>query len=32
MRKIYGPIKGSLRIRTNEEMDLLIKHGVQLVI
>jgi hypothetical protein len=22
MRMIYGPIKGSLRVRTNEEMDL----------
>jgi hypothetical protein len=30
MRKIYSPIKnqdGSWRIRTNEEIDLLIKHA-----
>jgi len=30
MRKIHGPIKnlrGSWRIRTNEEIDLLIKHA-----
>jgi len=34
MRKIHGPIKnqvGSWRIRTNEEIDLLIKHTVRYI-